>query len=128
MDAPAAVILGTPSADLATTLDTDESTRIAAQVGSMGPEGIYKATMALKLAKEEHDKPIPVDIIKEFPVPDAHSISWISVQSVQDGPSLKSDVSVDSLPLQKCLNNDTSPAPFFSSQQIQNMPPAGNGD
>src|SRR5688572_20514119 len=84
VDPPSIVIYGKPSAKLADKLEKDETKRVAKQVQKLGPEGLKKAEAELELAKTEHDRPIPNDILATFPVPDVKSISWIPVATVQE--------------------------------------------
>ncbi|KAH9973401.1 hypothetical protein BJV77DRAFT_1056481, partial [Russula vinacea] len=71
-------------------------------------------------AKAEHEKPIPTEVLKSFPVPDVKSISWIPVQSVQQAgtgrksvtPTLPNDVSHH-------VSGDGPPLPFFSRIQSE---------
>jgi hypothetical protein len=69
---------------MAEKLEKDEKARIAAQVKAIGTEGLKAAAELLEKAKAEHDKPIPDEILKAFPVPDVKSISWIPVDSVHE--------------------------------------------
>jgi len=84
IDPPCVVVGGKPSASLAEQLKETETTRIAAQVKRLGPRGLKQLERDLEQAKADHDLPIPTEILTAFPVPDVKSISWISVQSVQD--------------------------------------------
>ncbi|KIP12417.1 hypothetical protein PHLGIDRAFT_61992 [Phlebiopsis gigantea 11061_1 CR5-6] len=78
------VLVGKPSAAMAKRLEDDEKARIAKQKDALGPEGLKKVEVELEAAKKEHDKEIPVEILKSFPVPSVKSISWIPVQSLQE--------------------------------------------
>ncbi|KAG5654101.1 hypothetical protein H0H81_007515 [Sphagnurus paluster] len=111
---PSVVILGKPSASLADKLEKDEKARIAQQVKDLGPEGLKKAEAELEAAKAEHDQPIPTEILTSFPLPDVKSISWISVQSVQEiGTGRIPSQLISSPELAKHISNDGSPLPFF---------------
>jgi hypothetical protein len=115
---PAAVIVrGKPSANMAARLEKDEKARLAAQVEKLGPAGIEAATKELETAKEEHDRPIPEEILTAFPVPDVKSISWISVSSVQQpgkgrapGPAPAGEAASA---LEKALSHDGEELSFF---------------
>ena len=109
------VICGQPSASLADKLEKDEKARIAAQVERLGPEGLKKAGGELEAAKAEHERVVPTEIITSFPLPDVKSISWLSVQSVQEpgmGRKLVHLASENS-PLSKYIDSDGKPLPFF---------------
>ena len=100
---------------MADRLEKNEKARIAAQVERLGPEGLKKAEAVLEAAKAEHAKPIPTEILTSFPVPDVKSISWLSVQSVQEpgiGRELVHWASASS-PLSKYIDSDGKLLPFF---------------
>ena len=110
VDPPSIVIRGQPSAAMAEKLEKDEKTRIATQVKELGPGGLEAAAELLERAKAEHDKPIPDEILKAFPVPDVKSISWIPVDSVHE----KGNVNVAREgKLRKHIDGDGDPLPFF---------------
>ena len=100
---------------MADKLEKDEKARIAAQVERLGLEGLKKAKAELEMAKAEHEKAVPTDIITSFPVPDVKSISWLPVQSVQEpgvGRKLV-HLSSASSPLSKHIDSDGKLLPFF---------------
>jgi Zn-dependent M16 (insulinase) family peptidase len=114
IDPKRVVVRGKPSAAVAERLKKEEMARIAKQKEALGPEGLAEKAKELEEAKAEHERPIPPEILKSFPVPSVKSISWIPVQSVQqagigrrDGtPGVENDVS-------RHVNADGSPLPFF---------------
>jgi Zn-dependent M16 (insulinase) family peptidase len=114
VDPKRVVVRGKPSAAVADRLEKEEKARIAKQKEALGPEGLAQKAKELEEAKAEHDRPIPTDILKSFPVPSVKSISWIPVQSIQQAgigrqsrtPSVENDVS-------RHVNADGSPLPFF---------------
>ena len=109
------MIVGKPSASLAEKLEKDEKARIAAQIEKLGADGLKKAEVKLELAKAEHDRPIPTEILTSFPVPDVKSISWIPVQSLQEpghGRAIPSPPVVKD-PLFKHIQSDGQELPFF---------------
>ena|SRR6266545_2056262 len=116
IDQPSVVIVGKPSATLADKLEKDEKARLAEQVKKLGPEGLEEAVKRLEEAKAEHSKPIPTDVLSSFPVPDVKSIFWIPVQSVQEpgkGRQLNSKYKSTNGALQKYIESDGRPLPFF---------------
>jgi Zn-dependent M16 (insulinase) family peptidase len=117
LDQPAVIIRGKPSASMAERLEKDEKARLAAQVKKLGDEGLEKAAKLLKDAKEEHELPIPTDILTAFPVPDVHSISWIPVSSVQQPGKGRSagppPLGVEAHQLQQIIEKDGEELPFF---------------
>ena len=98
---------------MADKLEKDEKARIAAQVERLGPDGLEKAKVELEAAKAEHGKPVPTEIITSFPVPDVKSISWLSVQSVQEPGVGRKPVQPASSPLSKYIDSDGKSLPFF---------------
>ncbi|KAI5124638.1 hypothetical protein M0805_004247 [Coniferiporia weirii] len=115
IDSPSVIIRGKPSSKLAEKLEKDEKTRIQTQVTKLGSEGLAKAAEDLENAKIENDAPIPEEILKSFPVPDVKSISWIKVQSAQEGDKVAPilDGRTDNSELVKHINADGSKLPFF---------------
>jgi hypothetical protein len=114
VDPKRVVVRGKPSAAVAERLEKEEKARVAKQKEVLGPEGLAQRAKELEAAKAEHEKPIPTDILKSFPVPSVKSISWIPVQSVQQAGigrqgralGVENDVS-------RHVNADGSPLPFF---------------
>lgn len=93
---------------MAEELERDEKARIAAQVEKLGPTGLKAAAELLEKAKAEHNKPIPDEILKAFPVPDVKSISWIHVDSVHgEGKAVAAESK-----LRKHIEGDGGPLPF----------------
>jgi hypothetical protein len=109
------VICGRPSASMADKLESDEKARIAAQVERLGPEGLKKAGVELEAAKAEHGKVVPTEIITSFPVPDVKSISWLSVQSLQEPGIGRNPIhqAPASSPLSKYIDSDGESLNFF---------------
>lgn len=109
------MIRGKPSALLAEKLEKDEKARIEAQIKRLGPKGLEDAKEKLTKAKEENDAPIPEKVLKDFPVPDVHSIAWINVQSAQEGSTVKPEIARkdNSSELHKHIESEGSPLPFF---------------
>jgi Zn-dependent M16 (insulinase) family peptidase len=95
------IVRGKPSAAVAERLEKEEKARIAKQKAGLGTEGIAQKAKELEEAKAEHEKPIPAEVLRSFPVPDVKSITWIPVQSVQQAgtgrqtrtPTVANDVS-----------------------------------
>ena len=105
IDAHSVIVGGKPSSSLADKLEKDEIARIKAQVERLGPE--------VQEAKAEHDRPIPTDILNNFPIPDVNSISRITVQSLLEsgrGPSLSQE---SNSALSEHIASDGQPLSFF---------------
>ena len=98
-------------------LEEDEKARIEKQKEALGPDGLKKMEQELDAAKKEHDKEIPVEILKSFPVPSVKSIAWIPVQSLQEVGSSsgrrKTVEQKDNADLARHIQADGSPLPFF---------------
>ena len=108
------VVRGKPSAAVADRIEKEEKARIEKQKAILGPEGLAQKAKELEEAKAEHEKPIPVDVLKSFPVPDVKSISWIPVQSVQQaGTGRKSQTPAVANDLSRHVSGDGPPLPFF---------------
>jgi hypothetical protein len=98
---------------MAERIEKEEKARIAKQKKSLGPGGLAKKVKELEEAKAEHDRPIPKEILKSFPVPDVKTISWIPVQSVQQaGTGRKGRAGVEN-DVSRHVNADGSSLPFF---------------
>lgn len=110
VDPPSIVVRGQPSAAMADKLEKDEKARIAAQVKRLGPEGLKSVAKLLEKAKAEHDKPIPDEVIKAFPVPDVKSISWIPVDSFHEKGKVNA---ARESKLRKHIEGDAVSLPFF---------------
>ena len=107
------VVRGRPSAVVAERIEKEEKARIAKQKKALGPEGLARKAKELEEAKAEHDRPIPPEILKSFPVPDVKTISWIPVQSVQQaGTGRKGRAGVEN-DVSRHVNGDGSSLPFF---------------
>jgi Zn-dependent M16 (insulinase) family peptidase len=116
IDANYVAIRGKPSATLAEKLEKDEKARTTDQVTKLGPEGLKKVAKELTEAMAENNRPIPPEVLNEFPVPDVKSISWINVQSVQQpghGRPPPSKQTSASAALADHLDKDGEPLPFF---------------
>ena len=109
------VVCGRPSASMADKLERNEKARIAAQIERLGPEGLKKAEVELEVAKAEHARAVPTEILTSFRVPDVKSISWLSVQSVQEPGIGRKPVHCASAssPLSKYIDSDGKLLPFF---------------
>lgn len=108
------VVRGRPSAAVAERLEKEEKARTEKQKATLGPEGLAQRAKELEEAKAEHDKPIPTEVLKSFPLPDVKSISWIPVQSVQQaGAGRKNEVPTVANDISRHVSGDGPPLPFF---------------
>lgn len=114
VDPKRVVVRGKPSASVAVRLEKEEKARIAEQKAALGPEGLAQKVKELEEAKAEHEKPIPTEVLKSFPVPNVKSISWIPVQSVQQvGAGRQSGTRTVTNDISRHVDADGSPLPFF---------------
>lgn len=109
------VVRGKPSAAVAERVEKEEKARVAKQKEALGPDGLARKAKELEEAKAEHDRPIPTEILKSFPVPDVKSISWIPVQSVQQAGTgrLKGRPASVENDVTRHVNADGASLPFF---------------
>ena len=108
------IVRGKPSAAVAERIEKEEKARIAKQKEALGPDGLAEKAKELEDAKAEHDRPIPTEILKSFPVPDVKSISWIPVQSVQQvGTGRKGRAASVENDVSRHVNADGASLPFF---------------
>ncbi len=99
---------------MADRIENEEKARIAKQKEALGPEGLARKAKELEEAKAEHDRPIPTEILKTFPVPDVKSISWIPVQSVQQaGTGRKGRAASVENDISRHVNADGASLSFF---------------
>jgi Zn-dependent M16 (insulinase) family peptidase len=112
---PYAVIYGKPSAILAERLESDEKVRIDEQIAKLDKEGLAKAASELETAQAYNDRPIPSSFLTSFPLPNVGNISWIPVQSVQNGvPNTQAaDPVLGNVELANHVAHDRSELPFF---------------
>ncbi|EJD03900.1 uncharacterized protein FOMMEDRAFT_19228 [Fomitiporia mediterranea MF3/22] len=114
IESPCVIIHGKPSAALADKLEKNEKARTEAQIQRLGPAGLVEAKERLERAKTENDEPIPEHVLTDFPVPDVSSISWIPVQSVQEGSSSSPKPGrTENSKLVDHINADGRNLPFF---------------
>ncbi|KZW02722.1 hypothetical protein EXIGLDRAFT_732962 [Exidia glandulosa HHB12029] len=125
IDAHRVVVRAKPSSALQEKLESDESARVEAQVKKLGPEGLKKLGEELGAAKEENDKPVPQEMLTEFPVPSVDSIGWIPVTSAQNksrgrvvpapgGDALATHIAKDGVELPVFVSFHNIQSKFFS--------------
>ncbi|BGP04467.1 hypothetical protein JCM10049v2_000268 [Rhodotorula toruloides] len=83
--APALTIIGKPSAALADKIKADAKAIIEANKAKFGEKGLAELQKKIEEAQAENDKPVPPEIIRQFPVPDVNGIEWIKVESARSG-------------------------------------------
>lgn len=104
-------ILGVPSRELSKKLKSDEKERVKAQKEKLGEKGLKELAEKLEQAKAENDKPIPDEVLAQFPVPGTSSIHFIPTTTARAGRArqmgkLDNDV-------QKIVDKDDSDIPLF---------------
>lgn len=110
-DAPHVSVLGVPSAKFQQRLENDEKERVKEQQKRLGEEGLKKLAEKLNAAKEENDKPIPDELLEQFPIPDTDSINFISTTSARAGTA-KQMGRLDN-EIQKIVDKDDVDSPLF---------------
>ncbi|KAH0051580.1 hypothetical protein KCU72_g6768, partial [Aureobasidium melanogenum] len=110
-DAHHVSILGVPSKELSKKLKTDEKARVKAQKERLGENGLKELAEKLEQAKAENDKPIPDDVLSQFPVPGTSSIHFIPTTTARAGRArqmgkLDNDI-------QQIVDKDDSDIPLF---------------
>lgn len=78
-------ILGKPSMELANTLKANEEARLAKRREELGKEGLEKLRQKLDKAKKNNDKPIPPEVLDQWPVPGTSSIHFIESATARSG-------------------------------------------
>ncbi|KEQ67668.1 uncharacterized protein M437DRAFT_80310 [Aureobasidium melanogenum CBS 110374] len=110
-DAHHVSILGVPSKELSKKLKTDEKARVKAQKERLGEKGLKELAEKLEQAKAENDKPIPDEVLSQFPVPGTSSIHFIPTTTARAGRArqmgkLNNDI-------QQIVDKDDSDIPLF---------------
>ena len=113
IDPHSVIVGGKPSSNLADKLEKDEIARVKAQVERLGPEGLKKAAAEVQEAKADHDRPIPTEILNNFPVPGVNAISWIPVQSLLESGRGPSSPRESNSALSEHIASDGPPLSFF---------------
>lgn len=93
LDRPMVVVLGKPSASMATKIADDEKERESQQAKDLGEEGLKRLADTLDEAMAKNEEPIPEEILTSLPVPDLEKVPSIPLFTVRLSPSN------DSLPL-----------------------------
>lgn len=109
-----ASVAAKPSAQLAQRLESDEKARIDKQIAELGEVGLAEAAKKLEHAQEYNDRPIPIEFLRAFPLPNVASISWIPVQSALNPKSHTKNLDeLENQDLSKHLDKDASEFPLF---------------
>eukprot|EP00002_Diphylleia_rotans_P030294 TRINITY_DN6211_c0_g2_i2.p1 TRINITY_DN6211_c0_g2~~TRINITY_DN6211_c0_g2_i2.p1 ORF type:complete len:914 (-),score=188.85 TRINITY_DN6211_c0_g2_i2:270-3011(-) len=90
-------IKGKPSAALSKQMADDEKQRIQKQKELLGEEGLKQKALALEQASLANNRPMPENLIDEFPVPDPAKVPLLSVSTHRFEP-FQPDTSDASLP------------------------------
>ena len=84
-DAPHVSILGKPSMELAKKLKKAERERLAKRRAELGEDGLKELKEKVEKAKQNNEKPIPSDVLDQWPVPDTSSIHFIESLTARSG-------------------------------------------
>lgn len=74
VDEPSITVIGKPSAALAEKLAQESKERLAGTKEKLGEAGLKKKGEELDVAQEENDRPIPAEMITDFPISDVSHI------------------------------------------------------
>ncbi|MBW0474952.1 hypothetical protein O181_014667 [Austropuccinia psidii MF-1] len=80
VESPSLTVIGQPSAELSEKLEYDAKQRVAANRKTYGPEGLKQLGEKLEHAQKLNNRPIPDQLISQFPIPSLDSIKWIDVE------------------------------------------------
>lgn len=111
-------ILGKPSLSLATSLKEAEKARLAKRREELGEEGLARLKEKLEAAKENNEKPIPSDLLDQWPVPETSSIHFIESATARSGKARS--LGTPSNDAQKVIDAAPQGLPLFV--QFENVP------
>jgi Zn-dependent M16 (insulinase) family peptidase len=111
-------ILGKPSMELANTLKANEEARVAKRKEELGKEGLEKLSEKLESAKKNNDKPIPPELLDQWPVPGTSSIHFIESATARSGKARNLGVLDNSA--QKAIDAAPQGLPLFV--QFEDVP------
>ncbi|EED88791.1 hypothetical protein THAPSDRAFT_264188, partial [Thalassiosira pseudonana CCMP1335] len=101
LDRPMVVVLGKPSASMATKIADDEKERECQQAKDLGEEGLKRLADTLDEAMAKNEEPIPEEILTSLPVPDLEKVPSIPLFTSivaglkKDSPALASPFHAD---------------------------------
>lgn len=110
-DAGHVTILGKPSASLSKKLETEEKDRVAAQIKSLGEEGLKEKARKLDEAKAENDREIPKELLERFKVPETKSIHFIKTITARSGAAREMGRLEN--PIQEIIDGEKTKLPLF---------------
>ncbi len=111
-------ILGKPSMELANTLKANEEARLAKRKEELGKEGLERLRESLDIAKKNNDKPIPPEVLDQWPVPGTASIHFIESATARSGKARSLGI-LDN-PAQKVIDAAPHGLPLFV--QFEDVP------
>ncbi|CAK3841356.1 related to metalloprotease 1 [Lecanosticta acicola] len=82
-------VLGVPSKQLSEENTKQEEARVKAQQERLGQEGLEKLAERLEEAKAENGKPIPEEMLEQFPVPRPESVKFMPTTTARSGSARK---------------------------------------
>jgi Zn-dependent M16 (insulinase) family peptidase len=110
-DANHVVVLGEPSKELADRLTAEEKTRVKAQQDRLGEEGLKKLSEQLKQAQEENNRPIPDELLAQWPQPSTNSVHFIPTVTARSGAARKLGDSKNQI--QDIIDKSDNKSPLF---------------
>ncbi|EME39208.1 hypothetical protein DOTSEDRAFT_75067 [Dothistroma septosporum NZE10] len=104
-------VLGVPSKELSERSTQEEKDRVEAQKQRLGSEGLEKLSKTLDEAKAENGKPIPDELLEQFPVPKPELVPFISTVTARSGAARKMG-RLDN-EIQQIIDRADDGSPFF---------------
>jgi len=117
-DAPHVSILGKPSNSLAKSLKEAEEARLEKRKKELGKDGLQKLQERLEVAKKNNEKPIPPEVLDQWPVPGTESIHFIESATARSG--IARSLGEPSNNAQKVINEAPRGLPLFI--QFEDVP------
>ncbi|KAF2684830.1 metallopeptidase [Lentithecium fluviatile CBS 122367] len=110
-DAHHVSLLGKPSIALSEKIKADEVARVKAQQEKLGEAGLKEKAKKLQEAKNENDKPIPLEMMEKLHVPGTESIHFFETTTARSGLAKK--LGVPDNAIQKIIDKDENGLPLF---------------
>ncbi|KAK4448201.1 Presequence protease 1, chloroplastic/mitochondrial [Podospora aff. communis PSN243] len=110
-DAHHVSILGKPSQNAAKKLKETEEARLAKRKQELGEEGLAKLAERLETAKKNNEKPIPPEVLDQWPVPTTDSIHFIESSTARSGKA--KSLGVPNTSAQKTIDAAPQGLPLF---------------
>ena len=118
VEAPHAMILAKPSAELSRRLKSEEKARVLSQKKQLGSEGLETLEERLAYARAENDARIPDGLLNRFEVPSPKSIHFINTTTARSGTARRVETLEN--PIQDVIDQDADlPGLFIHFEHVQ---------